>query len=171
MSNRITAIEQKIGTLLKLINGTSQGTYTYKTKTGTVDIEDIVLSDATEPDGNVHYEVSFSPEIVVDKIAYGQNAYMSDFGVKIIAKIENLATSDHPKLDAMERLNDVFCDLQFLFYKYYSLDNIAESCRISRFYRVINPTNNRITSAYAEITLSVQFSQSGTNPDRLACGI
>lgn len=170
MSNRITDIEEKLKELLESIDGTIQPIgYTYHTKTGTVNIEDEVLSLANNTDNKmVNYCIYASDETGLDW-SIGQNSYMSELVILISARVHNVGDEGNPKFAINERMNEVLSDFKHLLYKNNTIGRMVEIAKYTGSRRVYSATNNRITTGDIEIFINLQYSQQGENPDIMAC--
>jgi len=169
--DRITNIEDKLAELLVSIDKTVQPSgYQYKTLTGTVQVDDQVLSLSNNTDKTaVNYTIEADTIDRVTNWTYGQNAYMSTIDYVIVAKVQNINTSVSPVRDIKARMNEVISDLKYLFYINYLNQNTAEIIQYVSATKDVAPTNNRITTGTVSITISVSYSQQGNNPDRPAC--
>jgi len=168
--DRLSMIQDKIAELLLTIDGSVQGTYTYYSTTGQVDIEDNVLANSKNASPtDVNYIVELDGDEVPTAYTYGQNAYSNRVQFKIIAKVKNANTSTHPKKDITYKMNEILSDLKFMFNLNYSLGRIAELALYNGSTRVIHPTDNRITSGDLVFKLRVDYMQQASNPDRIAC--
>lgn len=167
--DRLTTIETEIKTVLGYVQvptSASPGVYNYYTSTGTVNIEDEVLSlDINLDDGMVNYCVYLDEPEYNQEWSLCQNAYTNQDVFRICARVHQDDTQGNPKFAINVKMNEVLSDLKYLFGKYHSLNGKVAYIKYSRSERRYNPNNNRIMTGELDFYVTVIYSQSLTNPD------
>ena len=173
MAALVTRIEERISTVLQGIDGTLQSSgYTYKTKTGTVEIDDEasnVASDRNKGEtGLIHYTIEQSPE--EENIEWGDSncVLTNQIIYKVTAKVKNTTATRTPKRDAKKRCADVLADMKYAFGFDNTLDGLANWIKYDRSERIFLDTGDKIRAANLEVYFEVNYGQQFNNPDEPA---
>ncbi len=172
--DRITSIETKIKDLLLTIQiptSASPVDYNNYTSTGTVNIEDEVLSlDQNTNNKMVNYVIYLSDNGEQGlETSLGQNAFTNLIEFRIVGKVHNQGDEGNPRFTINQRMNEVVSDFKKLFGEHFDLDGLCLWCKYGRSTREYSDDGNRIMSAWITMYLSVMYSQSIKNPDLPAC--
>ena len=171
--DRITTIETKLSDLIYTIQAptvATSGIYNYYTTTGQVNIEDEVLALAKNTDDKrVNYEIYINEPEYNQEWSIGQNAYTNQIVFRVVGRVHLLGSEGNPKFQINQKMNEVVSDFKKLLYDNHTLGGKCNYARYVRSERVYNETNNRIMTAEIVMYISVNYSQSGTNPDIGAC--
>lgn len=170
--DRLTSIEEEIKTLLLSINKEVQPSgYTQYTNTGTVNIDDEVLSLAlneTSPDDDnmsVNYTISIDEREEVAGYNLCQNDMSNIIRFKIHCRAHNHPDSTNPKYDINVQLNEALSDLKQLFFVNWELNKQVTKAQSDGFLRDETFSGNIIMSKGMNFYLLVEYSQEGNNPD------
>jgi len=173
-----TTIETNIASSLLTIDATPQVTYTYYSKTGTVQVYDESLSlsrNITTSGGtykHVNYVVEQDEGVGIENQGWstGQYAYTQRTIYNIDARVHNIGNEVNARNAIRQRMNEVLSDLLYLFAKDYTLNG---QVAYIRFYNSIREydevTNNRIMSGTLKTKWEIIFQQSFTDPNSPAC--
>lgn len=171
--DRLTTIESALSTYIQTIQAptsATSGVYNYYTTTGQVNIEDEVLAlDKNTNNKMVNYTIYLDEPEQNLEWSIGQNAYTNQITFKVVAKVHLLGSEGNPKFQINQKMNEVLSDMKYMLYKNHTLGGKCNYVRYSRGERVYNETNNRILTAELTMYITVNYSQSGSNPDLPAC--
>jgi len=175
--DRITSIETELQTLIStiavpIITSASPPPvgYQYYTSTGTVQIEDEVLSLATNVDSKmVNYVIYLDQPEVNEEWSIGQCAYTNTLMFRVVGRVHLLGSEGNPKFQINQKMNEVVSDFKYLFGSKHTLNGKCNYVRYMTSERRYNENNNRIFTAEIDIILMVNYSQSLNNPDLGAC--
>jgi hypothetical protein len=177
--DRITTIESKIVDVLNRIDGTTQPSgYKFYSVTGTIQVDDEVLSLATNrttiPKNvkSVNHTIEHREDIGVEvqEWSTGQKAYTSRIVFTIKSKVHNIGDEKNAKNAIRIKMNEVLSDLMKAVNDDYQLDKTVQWCRMLNSFREYEDvTNNRIQSATLISNWEVVYNQSFTNPDIPVC--
>ena len=167
----VSNIELNLKQLLEGIDGTEQSTgYTFHSTTGTVNIEDEILSRSMSGDPNdINHEIWQNDTETGLRFAIGQNALTNRIPFLIISRCKNIATVDNPMFAIKSKMNQVLSDIKHSIYMNNTLNGSCSHVTYVSSMKSINDDNNRIYTGELETVISVEYSQSGQNPDLLAC--
>lgn len=173
MADRLTTIETELQTVLGYIQAptsASPNVYNYYTSTGTVNIEDEVVSlDANTIDRMVNYCIYLDAPEYNQEWSIGQNAYTNQDEFRITARVHNDGSEGNPKFAINVDMNEVLSDIKYLFGRYHTLNGKCSYIKYTRSERRYNPSNNRIMTGELDIYVTVIYAQSMSNPDIGAC--
>ncbi len=171
MADRLTDIEDNIALVLKNIDGTLQSTgYTYKTKTGTVNIYDEMISMAENLDNKmVNYEIE--QDFGEDALDYseGQNAMTNEVIYKITCKVHNIGDEVNPKRAIIIKMNEVLADLKFAFGNNHTVNKKCNWFIYAGSEREFAANNNIINAGNLIVKFTCNYSQALYNTDVHAC--
>lgn len=187
--SRLEGIKEQIRAILLTIDGTDQGTYTYTSNTGTVDIMDEALSlvrnhyapnDSYDSVNHMVDEDDTSGISALD-VEFGQDAISNSVVFKITSRCHNTSPTTsttstvNPRIEIDEVMNGVIDDLLYAFYKDWEsrcLNGLAVSIVfVGAHKEYVDITNNRIQSGNLITRWEVKYSQSISNPAIPACSL
>ncbi|MCF8012578.1 MAG: hypothetical protein K9L56_15010 [Clostridiales bacterium] len=165
----VSNIEEQLKTVLEGISNNSIGDYTQYTKTGVVNIEDEILS-RVESDSitDINYMIVEEDEETNTSFQIGQNALSNVIPLKIIARVKNATDESFPRRAIKRRMNEVLTDVKQSLYMNFTLNNSCDYVEYKRSRKEIF-NSNRIYTGDLIIDIIVRYSQSGKNPNMIAC--
>ncbi len=175
--NRIDAIENAISNVLLGIDGTSQGTYTYHSNTGTVNIYDDRLAVAKnresvdDDDKSVNYIIREQEDTGLEVLeqSIGQGATTERAVYEITARVHNIGDEDSPKNAAKSLMNDVWSDLKFAFGQDYHLSGQVVYIKPLGMVKDYESKGNKIRAGNAITTWEIMYNSANSNPDSSTC--
>jgi len=171
--SRLDTVETKITTLLETIDGTDQGTYTYNTTTGRVQVFDEVLSLSRNTDyGHVNHILEQQEDVGVEAAEFqaGQYAFTQRVIYDIKSKVHNVGSEANAKNAIRTKMNELLDDLLYLFGNTYTLEGQVSWIKFKSAVREYEDiTNNRIQSATLVTKWEVVYTQSIANPNVKSC--
>ena len=171
----ISKIESNMQLVLETIDGSLQTTgYTFKSKTGTIEIEDEVVSQEINRvngiDGSeVNYEIEQDAGENGDDFDLGANAYANTTVYVIRAKIHLDGDEAYPKRAAKIKMNEVLADMKFAFGNNHSLNKSCDLFRYAGSNRTYAENNDTIQTGTLETKFVLIYGQDVGNPDMYAC--
>jgi len=186
MNTFIDRIEDRIkADLDSILMGTVNGSgYVYRTTTGTVNINDQVLSQSineddgiepTDPD-IVNYSIflgddSRTPQDGITFLAntIGSNATTMQFAVLIVGKVRNVGDETNPRFEIDKRMNACVSDVLTKFNADQTLGKLATRIKPISIQRLYYAKNDVIDTGEVKMKYMVELSVAFGNPDILAC--
>ena len=173
MSSRLANIETKMVSLLESVDGSNQGSYTYNSTTGQVQVYDEVLSISRNTDTKfVNHYIEQQEDVGVENTEYqvGQYAYNQRVIYEIKSKVHNIGDENNAKNAIRTKMNELLDDLLYLFGNNYTLNGQATKIQFNNAYRDYSDvSNNRIQSGELVTTWTVEYTQSIADPSQKAC--
>jgi len=171
----ISKMEENIALVLATIDGTLQdGGYTYYSKTGTIEIEDEVVSQLTNEENGIDgSEVNYTIEQDTGEdgldFSVGQNAFTNEIPYLISGKIHLNGDEQYPKRAAKIKMNELLADLKHAFGNNYALNKTCNWFAYAGSNRIYAENNDIIQTGTLEVRFSLNYAQAIYNPDVYAC--
>jgi len=169
--SRVIGISDEIAAKLKSINGSAvTDKYTYKTKTGLVNVIDEVIADQLDQfnntTDNINYLVNQSDNIYNVDWGYTNGLITNSVEYTIVAQVKNKNTTnlEFTSESIKARCSDILDDVQYVFINDFTLDALVNYIKFDSGFIQHLTTSDGFRAANYIMKFTVRYSQSISNP-------